>query len=131
MYLSLRRPKIKLFCCVKCNQVFNLSFDYKECEGGHGGGQYVDRLNAKVWGDLTHIFVLGFTNSSFSGAIRSQMEHGDQAADFYYAGKMTPKGREFTAFVIPEAADSVERVLERFDPIEPAILSVTRFSECP
>ena len=116
---------MKLFCCVKCNEVFNLSFDYKECEGGHGGGQYVDRVNAKVWGDLTYIFVLGFANSSFVSAMRNQLEHGDQPADFYYAGKMTPKGREFTAFVIPEAADSVERVPDRFDPSEPMVLSHT------
>jgi hypothetical protein len=116
---------MKLFCCATCNEIFNLSFDYKECQGGHGGGQYVDRVNAKVWGDLTKIFVLGFANTSFVGALRDQLSYGDQAADFYYAGKMTPKGREFTAFVIPEAADSVERVLDRFDPIEPAILSHT------
>ena len=116
---------MKLFCCATCNEIFNLSFDYRECQGGHGGGQYVDRLNAKVWGDLTKIFVLGFANTSFVNALRDQLEHGDQAADFYYAGKMTPKGREFTAFVIPEAADSVERVLDRFEPIEPMILSRT------
>jgi hypothetical protein len=116
---------MKLICCVKCNQVFNLSFDYKECDGGHGGGQYIDNLNAKVWGDLTNIFVLGFANTSLASALRNQLEHGDQAPDFYYAGKMTPKGREFTAFVIPEAADSVERVRDRFEPVEPAILSHT------
>ena len=117
---------MKLICCAKCNQVFNLSFDYKECNGGHGGGQYVDNLNAKVWGAITNIFVLGFANTSFIGALRDQLNEGDRAADFYYAGKMTPKGREFTAFVIPEAADSIIRVLERFDPIEPQILSHTQ-----
>lgn len=116
---------MKLLCCVKCNEVFNLSFDYRECSGNHGGGQYVDRLNAKVWGDLTNIFVLGFANTSFVSAMHNQLEHGDRPADFYYAGKMTPKGREFTAFVIPEAADSVVRVLERFEPIEPMIFPHT------
>jgi len=122
---------MKLFCCGKCNQIFNLSFTYRECEGQHGGGQYIDRLNAKVWGDPTRIFVLGFANTSFIGALRDQLNSGDRPADFYYAGRMTPKGREFTAFVIPEAADSVIRVLDRFDPVEPAILSETKFSECP
>jgi len=117
---------MKLICCVKCNQVFNLSFDYKECDGKHGGGQYVDHLNAKVWGDLTNIFVLGFANTSLASALRNQLEHGDQAADFYYAGKMMPKGREFTAFVIPEAADSIEHVRDRFEPIEPQVLSHTQ-----
>lgn len=121
---------MKLLYCVKCHQVLNLSFDYKECDGGHGGGQYIDSLNAKVWGDIAKIFVLGFANTSFVSAMRNQLEHGDQSADFYYAGKMTPKGREFTAFVIPEAADSVQRVLERFDPIEPMVLSHTVGGKC-
>jgi len=109
---------MKLFCCAKCSEVFNLSFKYKECEGGHGGGQYVDNLNAKVWGDLTNIFVLGFANTSFAGALRSQLQEGDKKESFFYGGSMTPKGREFTAFVIPEAAHSVQRVMDRFDPIE-------------
>jgi len=109
---------MKLLCCAKCNQVFNLSFNYKECEGGHGGGQYVDSLNAKVWGDITNIFVLGFANTSFTGALRAQLNFGDSKDRFFYGGSQTPRGREFTAFVIPEAADSVTRVMDRFDPIE-------------
>mgnify|MGYP000004596956 CR=1 FL=1 len=109
---------MKLFCCGKCNQIFNLSVDYKECKGGHGGGQYIDYVNAKVWGDPTRIFVLGFANTSFVNALRDQINQGDRPADFYYAGKLTPKGREFTAFVIPEAADSIIRVIEKFQPIE-------------
>jgi hypothetical protein len=118
---------MKLVCCAKCNQVFNLWFEYQECRGGHGGGQYVDNLNAKVWGDPANIFVLGFANTSFVGALRDQLHHGDKTDDnFYYMGKSTPRGREFTAFVIPEAADSVVRVLERFEPIEAQVLSHTR-----
>lgn len=109
---------MKLICCAKCNQVFNLSFQYAECKGGHGGGQYVDHVNAKVWGDLTNIFVLGFANSSFVGALRDQLNNGDRQEKMFYAGGMTPKGREFTAFVIPEAAESVIRVPNRFEPIE-------------
>lgn len=109
---------MKLFTCGTCNQIFNLSIKYRECDGGHGGGQYIDRLNAKVWGDPTRIFVLGFANTSFIGALRDQLHSGDRRDDFFYGGKMTPKGREFTAFVIPEAADSVIRVLERFEPIK-------------
>ncbi len=116
---------MKLFCCGKCNEIFNLSMTYQECKGGHGGGQYVDNLNAKVWGDPTRIFVLGFANTSFIGALRDQLNEGDRRDDFFYGGRMTPKGREFTAFIIPEAADSVQRVLDRFDPIEPNVLSHT------
>lgn len=109
---------MKLILCARCNEIFNLSHDYRECKGGHGGGQYVDSLNAKVWGDPNLIFVLGFANSSLTQALRDQLYKGDQPADFYYAGKMTPKGREFTAFVIPSAADSVIRVTDRFEPIK-------------
>lgn len=108
---------MKLICCATCNEVFNLSYSYKECEGGHGGGQYVDSLNAKVWGDLTQIFVLGFANSSLVSALRNQVQHGDLPADFGYGGKIVSKGRDFTAFVIPKSAPSIERVTQRFDPI--------------
>lgn len=117
---------MKLVCCIKCNQVFNLWYDYQECRGGHGGGQYVDRLNAKVWGDPTEIFVLGFANTSFIRALREQLNFGDQEAEFMPGYGVTPKGREFTAFVIPDAATSVVRVPDRFDPVEAQILSETR-----
>jgi hypothetical protein len=110
---------MKLLCCIRCNQIFSLSHEYAECKGGHGGGQYVDNLNAKVWGDKKQIFVLGFANSTFISALRGQLNEGDSKEEFFYAGKMTPKGRDFTAFVIPDAADSIIRVEERFDPIKP------------
>ena len=108
---------MKLLLCGRCNEVFSLSKEYAECKGGHGGGQYIDDLNAKIWGPEERIFILGFANLSLVDALRAQIKDGDQPADFYYAGKMTPKGREFTAFVIPAAADSVERVADRFEPI--------------
>lgn len=108
---------MKLICCIKCNQVFSLSYGYKECNGGHGGGQYIDNLNAKVWGDPKQVLILGFANSSFIGALRDQIHNGDSEDKFFYAGKMTPRGREFTSFVIPEAADSIIRTLEKFEPI--------------
>jgi hypothetical protein len=108
---------MKLLCCGICNQVFDLSNVYKECLGGHGGGQYVDRLNAKVWGPKDRIFVLGFANNSFIDALRDQIKQGDSYELMPYAGKMTPTGRRFTAFIIPDSADSIIRVAERFDPI--------------
>jgi len=108
---------MKLLCCVKCNDVFSLWYDYRECKGGHGGGQYIDSLNAKIWGDEKEVFVLGFANSSFESALGQQYREGDSTEMMPYAGKMTPKGRDFTAFIIPEAADSIERVKERFDPV--------------
>ena len=109
---------MKLLLCAKCQQVFNLGFKYRECDGNHCGGQYIDHLNAKVWGDLPNAFVLGFSNSSLTGALRDQLHIGDQSPSYLPGYGMTPKGREFTAFVIPDAASSVERVLERFEPIE-------------
>jgi len=109
---------MKLLCCAKCNQVFSLSYTYAECKGGHGGGQYIDNLNAKVWGDPTEVFVLGFANSSLVRALREQINFGDSEEKMYYPGGLTPKGREFLAFIIPEAATSVERVAVRFDPVE-------------
>lgn len=109
---------MKLLCCVRCNQIFSLSHTYAECKGGHGGGQYIDGLNAKIWGNEKQIFVLGFSNSTFIAALRSQLTEGDSKEEMFYAGKMTPKGRDFSAFIIPDAADSIERVEGRFDPIQ-------------
>lgn len=116
---------MKLFLCARCNEVFNLSHDYKECRGGHGGGQYVDSLNAKVWGDPTLVFVLGFQNSSLTFALRSQLKDGDLPPSFEYGGKTVSEGRKFTAFVIPDTTETLVRTVDRFSPIEPAILSQT------
>lgn len=119
---------MKLICCVACNQVFNLCFDYQECRGGHGGGQYIDRLNAKIWGDLNTIFVLGFANRTLSNALREQIAEGDLPAEYMPGYGVTSPGREFTAFVIPKSAPSIERVTDRFDPIDANILAETRGS---
>lgn len=108
---------MKLFCCVKCNEIFNLGFTYKECPGGHGGGQYVDHINAQVWGDRETIFVLGFANSTFEDALRAQIKLGDQTGMMNYPGGPVRKGRDFAAFIIPESAPSVKRVDAKFDPI--------------
>ena len=108
---------MKLLLCAKCNQIFNLTREYQECLGGHGGGQYADEINAKVWGDPNRIFVLGFANSTLVNALKTQIQLGDSSETFEYAGRITPKAREFTAFIIPNAADSVIRVPERFIPI--------------
>lgn len=104
---------MKLLLCAKCNEVFNLGHSYKECSGNHGGGEYTDEVNAKIWGDKDRIFLLGFANSSIVSALRSQIKDGDSDETFYYAGEFTPKGREFTAFVIPNAASSVTRYADK------------------
>ena len=117
---------MKILLCTKCSQIFNLGHDYRECLGGHGGGQYIDSLNAKIWGNPTEIFVLGFANNSLVNAIRDQINLGDQSPEYMPGYGMTPRGREFTAFVIPDAAKSVIRVPDRFEPIEAQVLSQTR-----
>lgn len=109
---------MKLLTCVKCNAIFKLDYTYRECEGGHGGGQYVDNINAQIWGNREEIFVLGFANSSFVDALRAQIKHGDQEGMMPYTGGFVRKGRDFTAFIIPESAPSVKRVEAKFDQIE-------------
>lgn len=108
---------MKLLLCVTCNQVFNLNQDYAECRGGHGGGQYIGNLNAKVWGPKDKVFLLGFANSTLAAALRDQIRVGDRTPEYLPGYGMTPKGREFTAFVIPDAAESVAWVDDRFEPI--------------
>lgn len=110
---------MKIICCVKCNQIFNLGFDYQECRGGHGGGQYTDAINAQIWGNREEIFVLGFANSTFIDALRAQIKDGDQTGMMPYGGGFERKGRDFTAFIIPESASSITHVDERFEPIKP------------
>ena len=108
---------MKLLLCVKCNDVFKLLSEYKECSCGACGGQYIDEVNAKVWGTKDKHFVLGFANSSLVAALREQITSGDSDEMMRYGGKMTPAGRDFTAFIIPNAADSVERVEQKFEPV--------------
>ena len=108
---------MKLLICIKCNDVFKLRHDYKECSCGACGGQYIDEVNAKVWGTKDKHFVLGFANFSLVTALREQITEGDSDEMMNYMGKMTPAGRDFTAFIIPDAADSVERVDQKFEPI--------------
>lgn len=91
---------MKLICCARCNQVFSLGVNYKECDGGHGGGKYVTNLHARIWGPSDLILVLGFANSSFVNAAKEQILNGDLVPS---------RGREFTAFVIPNSATTIQR----------------------
>jgi len=106
---------MKILLCVKCNQIFNLSQDYVECKAGYCGGQYIDNFNARIWGDPTETFLLGFANNSLVSALRDQINLGDQTQKFIYCGQSTTKGREFTAFVIPADAPSVIRYNNKHD----------------
>ncbi len=109
---------MKLILCSICNETFSLSHTYKECKGGHGGGQYIDNVNAKVWGLKDKVFVLGFTNSSLTAALRGQITGGDLPPKGMSGYGIVSPGREFTAFVIPESAPTVDRVSERFIPVD-------------
>lgn len=100
---------MKLLMCVECWQVFSLTQEYVECSGGHAGGQYLDRVNAAVWGPRDRVFVIGFDTGSFALALRAQAQQGDSTAHMHHAGGLTPRGRDFSAFVIPDAAASVRR----------------------
>ena len=91
---------MKLLCCARCNEVFSLDYNYKECSGKHGGGKYMTNITARIWGPKELILTLGFANSSFISAARDQIQKGDLS---------TGQGREFTAFVIPNGTDSVKR----------------------
>ena len=104
---------MKLLLCVTCNEVFNLSHTYKECSGGHGGGRYINDLDANIWGPSDKIFCLGFANSTLVDALRAQINKGDSTEMMSYGGKLTPKGRRFEAFIIPDAADSVVRMKDK------------------
>lgn len=104
---------MKILACLKCNQLFSLGIEYQECKGNHGGGKYIDNLNAEVWGDRKEIQILGFSNSSFIDALRSQINHGDQAGMMPYAGSYVHKGRDFTAFIIPESAPTVKWLIDK------------------
>ena len=98
---------MKLLLCTSCSEIFNLAKEEKSCSRGCSGGKYIDNINAHIWGPWDSTFCLGFANSSFIGALRNQKLLGDSEERFSYIGKDVAKGREFTAFVIPDSAESV------------------------
>lgn len=105
---------MKLLTCIKCNEVFNLGYEIKECAGKHIGGVYVDELNAKIWGKKETLVVVGFANSSFSSAVNQQRMHGDLPPTGTYGGQRgVSMGRDFTAFIIPDSASSIDWTEEK------------------
>jgi predicted nucleic acid-binding Zn-ribbon protein len=105
---------MKLLICTRCNSVFNLVLgETKTCSCGQCGGRYVDQVRAEWWGDSETAFLLGFANSTLVTALRAQLDQGDSVDTMLYAGKQVAKGREFTAFVIPESAPSVCKLTEQ------------------
>lgn len=102
---------MKLLMCTACNTVFNLKMgEDRKCDCGACGGRYIDPINAEYWGNPSTTFMLGFANSTLVSAIRAQREHGDSTDTMPYAGRQVAKGREFTAFIVPESAPSIVRL---------------------
>lgn len=98
---------MKLLLCIKCSDVVALrSSQERTCECGLCGGKYVDDLNAEYWGPA---YLLGFANSSLVSALRLQIAEGDsdEVMGGIYRGEK--KGRDFTAFIIPESAPSIKK----------------------
>ena len=100
---------MKLLACRNCSDVFSLRSEERTCECGSCGGRYVDSLHAEVWGAEDFYFVLGFDNQTLSRAIREQIDFGDskEIMGGIYGNEV--RGRNFSAFIIPESARSVKR----------------------
>lgn len=102
---------MKLLQCLSCGDIFNLTYDYKECSCKAVSGNYrEDGLHADVWmTDRKFGVVLGFANGSYRNAVFTQLEEGDSSETMLYAGRKEVKGRDFAAFIIPESAPTVHR----------------------
>lgn len=89
---------MKLLCCPDCGDVFNLTDEVvKMCRCGTTRGKYVNELDAVYVGGIP----LGFANSTFVAALRSQPESG--------------RGKEFTAFVIPKECPTFKELRQHED----------------
>lgn len=100
---------MKLLLCTSCSDVVKLRKTETLCECGKSKGRYIDALNAEYSGD--YAYLLGFHNGSLVKALQDQNRYGDSEIIFehgVYAGEA--KGREFTAFIIPDSAKTVTKL---------------------
>jgi len=95
---------MKLLMCTECNDIFNLKYKTKACTCGKTEGRYVDDLNATYSGPAIPI---GFANTSFLEACRRQTFMNIIEQD---SKNVCCDGEEFTAFIIPEWATSLEKI---------------------
>lgn len=102
---------MKLLQCFSCHDLFPLRYEYRECACKTVSGNYRDDgLHADVWMPTRMSgVVLGFANSSYTYAVHEQIVKGDSTETMWYGGRQEVKGRDFVAFVIPEAAPTVHR----------------------
>lgn len=102
---------MKLLLCLKCDDVFSLRTERVRkclCKASSGGYE-ADGLSAFYKGPA---LMLGFANSTFTHAVREQLvkcDEGLQKMGGFGAYANELKGRDFTAFVIPESASSIQR----------------------
>lgn len=91
---------MKLIWCRNCGDIVALRVGKpRRCECGASSGQYIDEINAAISGPCRP---LGVANSTLALALVEQKLHGDLPSGL---------GRRFEAFVIPDGAPSVKRLL--------------------
>ena len=94
VHVASKEKDMKLLYCNNCRDIVKLYRTTRTCHCGATGGHYkVDGLNAVYYGPA---IPLGFANSSFRKALRSQPEFG--------------KGTDYKAFVIPKVCPTMELV---------------------
>lgn len=96
---------MKLIYCLECKAIINLRQEEKKCVCGKSGGQYVDNINAEIYGPCVP---LGFANDSFSRAYQIQKEKNKKGGGGW--------GSIFEAFWIPENTKSIRRIDEEYVP---------------
>lgn len=101
---------MKLLVCLLCDDVFSLRSRKRTCQCKSSSGKYLkDNLTAEFSGPC---LLLGFANSTYIQAVRDQVKRGDEGLEPMglplYSQEL--KGRDFTAFVIPESAKTAKRI---------------------
>ena len=101
---------MKLLVCLLCDDVFSLRSRKRTCQCKSSSGKYLkDNLTAEFSGPC---LLLGFANSTYIQAVRDQVKLGDDGLVPMGFGPYSQelKGRDFTAFVIPDSAKTAKRI---------------------
>jgi hypothetical protein len=95
---------MKLLFCLDCFDIVKLIHTERTCSCGKSKGMYIDNINAIYSGNAK---LLGFSNTSFTNAVKEQNKRdSNETFKHVYANL---GGAEFTAFVIPESAKSINK----------------------
>jgi hypothetical protein len=84
---------MKLLYCKSCHDIFNLTGNKKTCSCQKSAGYYINDLDAIYSGDA---IPLGFSNSSFTDALKKQPEVGP--------------GKHFVAFIIEKNCKTFKKL---------------------